>query len=636
MCGISGLISKNRQAIENLDHKLEVMNNLQRHRGPDGHGIWSNHPNFVGLSHQRLAIIDISSGKQPMTRFHVTCVFNGEIYNFVELRDELSTGFCFTTNSDTEVLIAAYLQWGEECLNRFRGMFAFALWDEKEDKLFIARDQFGIKPLYYFDFNNDFGFASECKTLLPFLPEIATDDSALVEYLTFQLPLGEKTLFKNIKQLLPGHCLSIKNGSVKIRKYWEIDYAIDYDHTRKYFKEKLRHLIEESIALHMRSDVPVAAYISGGIDSSAVAALASRHGGNGMHAFVGKFSELGESYDESKYARDVASQHGIQLFERNIVPDDFQKYFEKLIYHLDYPVAGPGSFAQFCVSELASQKRKVILGGQGGDEIFGGYTRYLVAYFEQCIKGAIEGNLNSGNFIVTYESIIPNLTALNSYKPMLKDFFKEGLFEPHDKRYFRLVSRSPDLGAEIKWENLPNVDLFGNFSKIFNGNNVGKESYFDKMTHFDFKTLLPALLHVEDRVSMAWGLESRVPLIEKDIINFAATMPADIKFKDGTLKMILIETLRDLLPPSVLGRKDKMGFPVPINKWLSNDLSGFTKELFSAKNSSSRSYYDRDLVLKKVDNPNQYSRTLWGLLSLEVWHQQFHDKEYYFKSLIKK
>ena len=285
-----------------------------------------------------------------------------------------------------------------------------------------------------------------------------------------------------------------------------------------------------------------------------------------MAAFNGRFARSG--FDESAYAAEVATAADIDLFQVDITESDFVDRIEDVIYHLDYPVAGPGSFPQFVVSELAADHRKVVLGGQGGDEIFGGYVRYLIAYFEQCIKGAIEGTMHSGNFVVTYESIIPNLGTLREYKPLLKDFWRQGLFDELDARYFRLINRASDLEDEIDWELLGPYSPFETFRSVFNGDNVGKEAYFDSMTHFDFKTLLPALLHVEDRVSMAHGLESRVPFLDHPLVELAATMPANVKFTDGNLKHVFKSAFGARLPDSVRSRRDKMGFPVPLHDWL--------------------------------------------------------------------
>lgn len=636
MCGVAGILDLNYQNYPNLSSHLQVMNNLQAHRGPDGEGFWTNDQQFVGLAHLRLSIIDLSTGDQPMSdEAGNIIIFNGEIYNYIELRQELKLfGYQFKTASDTEVILVAYRHWKKECVTHLRGMFAFAIWDEKEKILFCARDRFGIKPFYYTIVNNIFYFSSEVKALLPFLPQISTNHNALKEYLYFQLLLGTETLFQGVDELSPAHTLIIKNGNLQKQKYWEVYYHLDFEHTSKYFEEKLRYLLEDAIRIHTRSDVPIGAYISGGIDSGIIAAVtANFKQESNFQAFTGKFA-IGDLYDESQYARSIASKYEIELHEINMNSQNFIDSIDKVIYHLDYPVAGPGSFPQYHVSKLASQYRKVVLGGQGGDEIFGGYTRYLIAYFEQCIKGAIDGTLQNGNFIVTYESIIPNLGALQNYKPMMKDFFKNGLFDSIDQRYFQLISRSQDLKNEINWNELGDYSPFETFKSIFDGNNVGKESYFDKMTHFDFKTLLPALLQVEDRMSMAHSIESRVPFLDHPLIEFVATMPSNIKFKDGTLKMILVNTMKDLLPSEVVNRKNKMGFPVPLNEWLQTDLKDFVNDLFNSQNFRQRSYFNQKEIAKGLNFENKFGRKIWGLLSLEVWHQNFHDKQADFKKLL--
>ena len=636
MCGIAGIINIKHEPYDDLQNHLTVMNKLQSHRGPDGKGLWEHENKFLGFAHRRLSIIDLETGAQPMTDYlNNTIVYNGEIYNYIELRNELS-GYQFKTSSDTEVILAAYSKWGTDCVNHLRGMFAFTIWDDNEQKLFCSRDRFGIKPFYYTIINSTFYFASEAKALLPFMDSIETNMEAMKEYLFFQLYLEGKTLFKNINELKPGHSITIRNGDVKISRYWEVYYNLDFDHTSRYFEVHLKELIEDSVKVHLRSDVPIGAYLSGGIDSSVIASLASEMQSDSVfNAFTGKFS-LGELYDESKFARALADMRNIELHELNITTSDFIDSIRRIIYYLDYPVAGPGSFPQYHVSKLASQYRKVVLGGQGGDEIFGGYARYLIAYFEQCIKGAIDGTLKNGNYVVTYESIIPNLIGLQNYKQLLKEFWKEGLFDDLDIRYFRLINRARSLNNEINWNELGNYSPFETFKKVFNGRNVGKESYFDKMTNFDFKTLLPALLHVEDRMSMAHGLESRVPFLDHPIVEFAATMPADIKFKDGTLKRALINSMKDNLPDEIVKRKNKMGFPVPLVEWAQNGLSGFIYEIFNTSKLKDRPYFNSSEIIKSISTESKFGRKLWGLLSLELWHQEFHDKEYEYKNLLAK
>ncbi len=611
------------------------MNDLQQHRGPDGEGLWCHTRGMVGLAHRRLNIIDLKTGQQPMHDPSGNWVtYNGEIYNYLELRAELGPEH-FATHSDTEVLLRSYRKWGEECLDHLRGMFAFVLWDEAEQTLVCARDRFGIKPLYYAVVDGVLYLASEVKALLPFLPQVETDLDGFKDYLTFQFCLAGKTLFKGVSELVPGHVLQVRKGAVETRRYWEVYYQPDFDHTAKYFEEKIRALLEESVTLHLRSDVPVGAYVSGGLDSSIVASLAAQQQGTGFKGFAGKFS-FDPAYDESRYARELARWRGFELHEVDITADDFVEQIEKVIYHLDFPVAGPGSFPQYMVSQLASRHRKVLLGGQGGDEIFGGYARYLIAYFEQCIKAAIDGTMHSGSFIVTYESIIPNLETLREYKPLLQEFWREGLFEDLDKRYFRLINRSGALREEINWDVLGQYSPYETFRSVFRGSNVQKESYFDSMTHFDFKTLLPALLQVEDRVSMAHGLESRVPFLDHPLVELAATIPSNVKFKDGTMKHVLKTAMRPVLPDSIASRRDKMGFPVPLHEWLSKPgvVHDFVTDVFSSQCALGRGLVDNRSALAKLDQEPRFGRKLWGLLCLELWQRAFHDRAAYFKQLI--
>jgi len=633
MCGIAGIFATNNGPIPELERRLRVMNQLQSHRGPDGEGLWL-HPNRrAGFGHRRLSIIDLSTGDQPMCdETGNWVVFNGEIFNYIELRQEMGEKN-FRTTSDTEVILRSYRKWGTDCVTHFHGMFAFALWDESRQTLFCARDRFGIKPFYYMTVDDTFYFASEVKALLPFVEHIETDTNGLKDYLTFQFCLAGKTLFKGIQELLPGHIIKLVNGSLDLQRYWEVYYNLDLDHTDIYFEEHLREALTRSVDIHLRSDVPVGAYVSGGIDSGAVATLSCQKAPGEFAGFCGKFP-FGPEYDESHYAHIVAESCGFQLHEIEITARDFIDNIRKVIYHMDYPAAGPGSFPQYMVSQLAARHRKVVLGGQGGDEIFGGYTRYLIAYFEQCIKAAIDGTMHNRNFIVTYESIIPNLTALRNYKPMLQEFWREGLFEDMDRRYFRLINRAPNLKDEIRWEVLGDYAPFETFLSIFNGPNVRKDSYFDLMTNFDFKTLLPALLQVEDRMSMAHGLESRVPLLDHPIVELAATIPANIKFKNGAMKHIFKRALKPFVPQAIYDRTDKMGFPTPLTEWVHGEARDFVRDIFLSSAAQGRQLVDNRKVLEGLESEPKFGRKIWGLLCLELWQQEFHDREGEFKGMI--
>jgi len=637
MCGIAGFVSPKNAPFAQRRAALGAMSALIAHRGPDGDGEWMTPDGRVGFVHRRLAIIDLTAnGAQPMRGANGTVItYNGEIYNYIELREELSAHWTFHSTSDTEVILAAYERWGADCVSHLRGMFAFAIWDEREHRLFAARDRFGIKPFYYTVQAGTFFFASEAKALLPFLPDIRTDATALAEYLTFQYTIGARTLFEGVDALLPGHTLTVCNGDVAIRRYWDVQYEVDFDHSPRYFETRFKDLVSESMNLHLRSDVPIGGYVSGGLDSSLVAILASRHDHRNRLAFHGRFMEH-PGYDESGYAHEAADLADMTLQVRDITAEDFRRSLNDVIYHLDFPVAGPGSFPQFMVSALAAKHVKVVLGGQGGDELLGGYARYLVAYFEQCIKAAMDGTYRQGNYVVTIDSIVPNLGLLREYKPMIKEFWREGLFDDLDRRYFRLVDRSTDMVGEVDWSSLDKSRVFEAFQGIFNNqDNVRKEAYFDKMTHFDFKCLLPALLQVEDRMSMAHGLESRVPFLDHPLVEFLATVPADVKFKGGQMKQLMKTAYRDTLPKGVLERRDKMGFPVPLKEWFEGPLKSFVADVFDQQRSRKRAYFNTDVVLANFQGASRFSRKTWGLLSLELWHQRFHDRAGEFRAMAK-
>lgn len=634
MCGIAGVVSLDGTPIPDLQARLETMSALIEHRGPDGDGVWTSPNQSVGLAHRRLSILDLSlAGNQPMVGENGAVIaHNGEIYNFIELRESLAHDWKFRSRTDTETVLAAHAKWGDAALDHFHGMFAYAHWDERNKRFLAARDRFGIKPFYYAVVGRLLYFASEIKAIVPFLPSIETNLEALSEYLTFQFTLGEQTLFDHVKQLPPAHTLTVEAGCLKVQRYWDVNYTIDWDHTPRYFEERLKGLMADSMRLHLRSDVPVGAYVSGGVDSSLIAIMSAQSSAMNGEFFHGRFTEF-EGYDESPYAQHASDAAGGNLNIIDITADMFRDNISKVIYHLDHPVAGPGSFPQYMVSSLAAQKVKVVLGGQGGDEIFGGYARYLVAYLEQCIRASIDGTYKNGNFVVTLESIIPRMGVLREYKPMLKSFWADGLFGPIDERYFRLIDRSAGSRDEFDFAALPMDSVLDKFKAEFNRSNVGKDAYFDKMSHFDFKFLLPALLQVEDRMGMAHGLESRVPMLDQDIVEFAATIPADIKFKEGQAKYLLKHCFSNMLPRGIVERRDKMGFPVPLKEWMNGDLKDFVTDVFSSQAATSRGYVDNRKAIEGMASMGSFSRKLWGMLALELWHQNFHDRSAHFKGM---
>ncbi len=632
MCGIGGIAGLSGPLGSNTEQDLELINRILAHRGPDGHAAWVAPHQKVGLAHRRLSIIDVgenNTGSQPMhSEAGFSIVFNGEIYNYLELKRDLESSWVFRTSGDTETILAAYARWGDDCVQHFRGMFAFALWDERRQRLFCARDFFGIKPFYYTQAGGRLAFASECKALLPFLDEIATDPNALAEYVTFQYTLGDQTMFRGVKQLMPGHLLVVESGQVKVRRYWDVRHVSDAGITPQRMREGLRDRVGDAIRLHLRSDVPVGSYLSGGVDSSLVAIMASRTGGAGHKAFHGRFLEY-PGYDESRFAEQAAAKARSELFITDITAADFAANIGKVIYHLDYPVAGPGSFPQYMVSALAAKHVKVVLGGQGGDEMFGGYARYVIAYLEHCLNLALHGEYSDLSIPVPMQDLMPNLGMLREYVPLMRRTWGAGLFDPLARQYFRLVDRSSDLREEIDWAGMGirRDDMFGRFEAIFSDQaNVPENSTFNAMTHFEFKCLLPALLQVEDRMSMAHGLESRVPLLDRPIAEFAAAIPESVKFHGGKMKYALRSTFDADLPDAIAQRRDKMGFSTPLNEWFQNELRDLVHDTFASTAARQRPYLNSDAIRAGLDEAHGFSRKTWGLLSLELWHQQFHDQ----------
>ncbi len=629
MCGIAGIIGLPKVDGDRPSVVAKMLTRLV-HRGPDDSGMVELGSDAV-LGHRRLAIIDVEHAKQPMVsadgRYHLT--YNGEIYNYLELRQELiQRGVRFSTFSDTEVLLNLLILEGENSLPKLNGMFAFLFYDREEKQFLAARDPFGIKPFYYVRRPNEFVFGSEIKALLAH-PEISAERSqeGLQDYLTFQFCLGSKTLFRDIHKLEPGtYITGDPSGVSEPKVYWEAAYEVDDYHNEDYFIDRLRGLLEESVRLQLRSDVPLGGYLSGGLDSSLVCSIGAEALGGRMPMFHGRFAE-GPEYDESYYAKLVVESSRGEYFEAVPTAEDFVAEMPQLIYSLDEPLAGPGLFPQLMVSRLAREHVTVVLGGQGGDEIFGGYARYLVGYLEQALKGAIMETQEEGKHLVTLESIVPQLPLLKQYEPMLSYFWKEGLFGSMDQRYFRLIDRSQGVESILNPDLLNQLDrdqVFSEFQSIFN--RPDSSSYINKMTHFDQKTLLPALLQVEDRVSMAVSLESRVPLLDTRIVELVTAMPPPLKFQGGRTKHILKKAIRNHLPSELIERKDKMGFPVPLAQWMKGGpVKDFVGDVLLSQRSLERGVFSREALNGMLEKQGVGGRKLWGALSLELWHQQLID-----------
>jgi len=627
MCGFVGVI--NRDGTPVSFEVLVRMAEKIKHRGPDDEGHLIEGP--VGFYHKRLSIIDLVKGRQPMTHGPFSIVYNGEIYNYVELRETLrKLGHTFRTNSDTEVILHMYQEFGPEFVSQLNGMFAFIIYDRQKNRIMVARDHFGIKPLYFYSDDNHLLFASEIKAILAHPAVRASPNfESIQEYLIFQYILNEDTLFNGIYKLPPGHyrLINLESFRRKSVKYWELDFTVDTHHTEEYFVWKLREYLEDTLTIQMRSDVPVGAYLSGGIDSSIVTILAAKRYSGQLKTFTGAFRE-GPQFDETVYAREVAAACGAQMYEVYPAEKDFIDLLPKLIYHMDEPAAGPGVFPQYMLSRLAAEQVKVVLGGQGGDEVFGGYTRYVIAYLEQALKGAIFETADEGEHIVSLRSILPNLPFIREYVPMLRRFWGKDLFEAMDRRYYRLIDRaqgdrhllSDDFRATLNED-----QIFLRFQQIFNHPNT--LSYYNKMVHYDMVSGLPALLQVEDRVSMAASLESRVPLLDRRVVELVASMPPRMKFKGAEMKYILKKATKDLLPQKILERKDKMGFPVPLHIWARNQVRGFFRDILLSSPSRERGIFNHAEIAKLIENEDAFSRRLWGVLNLELWFRCFIDEQ---------
>ncbi len=635
MCGITGIVLKDRgQSVD--ERLLDRMTDALAHRGPDDRGIKTF--GHVGLGHRRLSIIDLEGGHQPMGNAEgsVWVTFNGEIYNYIELRSDLiQRGYRLRTFSDTEVLIYLYECYGLDMFRHMNGMFAFALYDKTNRHILLARDRFGEKPLYYYRDSKQFLFASEIKSILQSVDVKAeADATAAHEYLTFQYCLEDRTLFKNIRKLKPSSYMMLTDTGEMIEsgEYWSLAFEEDHTHSEEYYINELRFLLEDAVKIRLRSDVPVGNYVSGGTDSSLVASMASKLMGRGLPAFTGYFAE-GEQFSELRYAEAVAKQNGSPHHLACPTAEDFAANFRRIIYHLDEPAAGPGVFPQLMVSELASRHLKVVLGGQGGDEIFGGYARYLIMYLEESIQGSIFETQDPRRHIVTLGQVLPNLSMLQQYVPMLKQFWSDGLFDPVERRYYALVARihglekyfSPEFLALRDEEAIYNT-FEQQFNEILSKVSTGGSALFNRMSAYDLRTMLQSLLHVEDRMSMAVSVESRLPLLDHRIAELMFRMPPLFKYRDGKSKAALLTAARTFLPQEVLSRKDKMGFPVPFVEWMQGPLKGFASDILLGESARRRGIYNESGIAELLKGERRFGRSLWGLLCLEVWFQTFIDK----------
>jgi asparagine synthase (glutamine-hydrolysing) len=609
MCGIFGTFGS-------VDKELfNAMSDSLRHRGPDDVGFFFD--NNVALGNTRLSIIDIKKGHQPIHNEDSTIwiTFNGEIYNFQELRMELEKlGHKFYTNSDTEAIVHAYEEWGENCVKKFNGMWAFAIWDKNKKQLFLSRDRLGIKPLYYYFDGKRFIFASEIKAIIldKSISRIP-NDRIIYQYLVHGLhDHTEQTFFSQIKKLLPAHNLLADENGVQVQRFWDIQYINNETQSTSInddvYAERFLELFKDSVRLQLISEVPIGTCLSGGLDSSSIAYMINhllinnaeviKVIGERQKTFTACFED--EQIDERKYAEEVIAQ---TRAEGNFVLPSSERLWEdikKLVYFQEEPFMSSSVYAQWCVMKLASQKVKVVLDGQGGDELFAGYVLYYLMFLQDLWK-----KRKIGNFIKEL------LSSLDILAPYLKLY----LSLPYSKRLSEIknllddefVSEFGSITDIPKYEDLPTL-LYGEITK----------------------TSLPALLRYEDKNSMALSIEARVPFLDHRLVEYIFSLPITQKLKNGWTKRILRNAMKGMVPEKVRKRRKKIAFATPEAAWL-RELGKEIREVLVSHEFGERRYFDQQEILKKFDEfrcgkSGNYANIFWRILNLELWFRIFIDK----------
>ncbi|MBF0186446.1 MAG: asparagine synthase (glutamine-hydrolyzing) [Magnetococcales bacterium] len=624
MCGICGVFHFSSQRTPSR-RRLVHMSDTLSHRGPDDEGYLLDGP--TGLGHKRLSILDLSpTAHQPMAsrdqRYWI--VFNGEIYNFRELRQALKqTGHAFRSTGDTEVLLTMMTVHGTDALPRLNGMFAFALWDRRDRTLLLARDPFGIKPLYYTIDDGRLIFASEMKAILAYLGRGAELNSAgLLETVTFQYCLDDKTLYRNIHKVPPGHAMRFdQEGAVHTVRYWSPGFDKCEDDEAVAVK-RVREILDDSIALQLRSDVDVGCHLSGGIDSASIVGLATRRSPNRLKSFTAGFSE-GGVFNDTHHAGISAEHFGTDHAEIFPTPERFDSRFHALMWALEEPVAGNGSFAQDAVSELASRHVKVVLGGQGADELAGGYVRYYLLALEEALKSEISGTPHPE---MPLSELQKNLPQLQAYTPLMQSFWSDGLFQSESERFLRLITRQPNIQALLHPDLHSELQIhnpLARFHAVYAAPDAPE--MLDRMLHFETTVWLPALLQVEDRTSMAWSLESRVPFLDTRLADYLFSLPTSVKFKHGRLKHLIRAAMADLLPPTILERRNKVGFPVPLSHWFSGPLREWLHDLLLDRRTLERGLFRQTSIEAAISNDSSFNRSIWGLICMESCLRQMVD-----------
>ena len=628
MCGIAG-VYEFRDGVRADASVVRRMCDVIAHRGPDDDGIYTD--GKVGIGMRRLSIVDLAGGHQPMSGENESLwiVFNGEIYNHRELREKLiARGHAYRTHSDTETIVHLYKEYGKDCVQHLRGMFAFAIWDKKRKTLFIARDRLGIKPLYYRLGENNFLFGSEIKVLLAYPGARAEfDRSCLPEYLAFGYLSGAETFYSGIRKLLPGHTLEIgTSGELHIENYWDLSFSGEpVARDERYYVDSYRDLLEGAVKSHLMSDVPLGVFLSGGIDSSAVAAVMTKIRREPIETFSVGYKE--QQYSELPYARTVAQHLNSIHHEVFVGCKDFFNALPRLIWHEDEPIVWPSSVALYFVAQLARERVKVVLTGEGSDETLAGYSRYGFtlknSVLDKIYRGAIPPFLRRGirNGIATSNWINATVRRKLSHTFLGVDgeawvsFYFDNFFSA-----FHQQDRDELLTEEARSEFAPDAA----YKNVLAYWERSSGDLLQRLLYTDIKTYLVELLMKQDNMSMAASIESRVPFLDHVLVEWALQVPTKMQIRGTAGKQILKRAMEDLLPHSILYRP-KLGFPTPWSGWLGGQQLDVIQELLLTPRSLSRGFFKRNSVEKlfrehRAKYRDHYDR-IWRLLNLELWHR---------------
>src|SRR3974390_2399141 len=627
MCGIAGFVNIS-PGCSDMD-LLKHMTGAIAHRGPDDSGFYVDER--AALGHRRLSIIDVAGGHQPMTNEtgSLVVVYNGEIFNHAALRPDLEqAGHRYRTHSDTETILHSYEQYGADCVTRFRGMFAFAIWDKERQRLHCARDRIGIKPLYYFWDGRTFVFDSEIKALLEH-PSISARfrETALPEYLAFGYVSGEETLFRDIYKLMPGHTLvldtSVSPAKPLIRQYWDIPVPEKQENQRpdQEWIADARRRLEETVRMRLMSDVPLGMFLSGGVDSSAIAALIKRTASGPVKTFAVGYAE--DRYSDVSYAAEVAPAIGTEHHEVKIGMEDFFGALPRLVWHEDEPITWPSSVSLHFVSQLAASQVKVVLTGEGSDELFGGYVRYhwnqlnlrYLNVYRKLLPGAVRRALRSAIADARLLSGDVRRKIAHSFlgrDECLESLYLDNFYSAFNADEQRRLSKTAGAGA------------YDSYLSYWNAKPCA--SPLRRMLYADQKTYLVELLMKQDQMSMSCSIESRVPFLDHTFVEFAMQVPDHLKIRNGVQKYIIKEAVSDLLPHSIIHRR-KMGFPTPLQTWLREPRSEPLLSAILERDGFLADYLDMHAVREVVDKHRSGSHDMtdriWRLLNLQVWADTF-------------